>query len=94
MQLADVPAAREDDMKPLTKTQKAVLDFIERHIEKYGYPPVLREICMAFGYRSPNGATCHLRALERKGHIKRSYGKARAIELTDRQAGIPLGSVT
>ena len=34
-----------------------------------------------FGIKSPNGVMCHLRALERKGLIKRSPNKSRAIEL-------------
>jgi SOS-response transcriptional repressor LexA len=88
MQLADVPAASEDDMKPLTPVQKTVLDLIRRHIAKYGRPPSIRELSAKRGVNI-NATAYTLMLLERKGHIKRSYGKARAIELTDRP-GIPL----
>ena len=45
--------------------------------------PTVREIGEQFGIKSPNGVMCHLRALERKGLIRRSPNKSRAIELTE-----------
>lgn len=83
---------------PLTERQKEVLDMIYEKMTKRGYGPTVREIGEEFGITSPNGVMCHLRALERKGFIRRSPNKSRAIELTDKarrsEKGLPLvGSV-
>ena len=47
-----------------------------------GYGPTVREIAEHMDIRSPNGVVGHLRALVRKGLIRRNANKARAIELT------------
>lgn len=67
---------------PLTERQQAVYDLIRDLIVGRGYGPTVREIGEHFGIRSPNGVMCHLKALERKGLIRRSPNKSRAIELT------------
>jgi repressor LexA len=66
----------------LTGRQQAVYDLIRDKIVTRGYGPTVREIGEHFQIRSPNGVMCHLKALERKGLIKRSPNKSRAIELT------------
>jgi len=66
-------------MQGLTKRQKMVLDFINRTITSKGYPPTLREIGSHMGIRSTNGVNDHLRALERKGYLKREDMKSRAL---------------
>jgi repressor LexA len=53
----------------------------------------VREIGQAFDIRSPNGVMCHLKALEKKGLIKREGFSARAIQLVDHRrqgSGVPL----
>lgn len=67
---------------PLTERQQAVYDLIRDLMVGRGYGPTVREIGEHFGIRSPNGVMCHLKALERKGLIRRSPNKSRAIELT------------
>jgi repressor LexA len=66
----------------LTDRQHDVYEMIRSLIVKRGYGPTVREIGEHFGIKSPNGVMCHLRALERKGLIRRSPNKSRAIELT------------
>ena len=66
----------------LTQRQQDVYDLIRGLIVSRGYGPTVREIGENFGIKSPNGVMCHLRALERKGLIRRSPNKSRAIELT------------
>lgn len=66
----------------LTQRQQDVYDLIRGLIVRRGYGPTVREIGENFGIKSPNGVMCHLRALERKGLIRRSPNKSRAIELT------------
>ncbi|BBI62328.1 hypothetical protein HSBAA_36340 [Vreelandella sulfidaeris] len=43
------------------------LIFIVKTMGEFGYPPTRAEIAKALGFRSPNAAEEHLRALERKG---------------------------
>ncbi len=69
-------------MKGLTKRQKVVLDFIQRCIETRGYPPTLREIGAHMDIHSTNGVNDHLKALEKKGFLKRDDMKSRALRPT------------
>ncbi len=69
-------------MQELTERQQLVLQFIEESIVDRGYPPTLREIGARMGIRSTNGVNDHLRALERKGFLKREDMKSRALRPT------------
>ncbi len=81
----------------LTKRQASVYDFIRDKIVNRGYGPTVREIGERFDISSPNGVMCHLKALEKKGLIRRQPNKSRAIELTREAAreasGIPMAGV-
>ncbi len=46
-------------------------------------PPTRAEMCSALGFRSPNAAEEHLRALERKGAIEMLAGSSRGIRIRD-----------
>ncbi|MBN1605136.1 MAG: transcriptional repressor LexA [Polyangiaceae bacterium] len=70
-------------MQGLTRRQEQTLEFIRRSIEQRGYPPTLREIGQYMGIRSTNGVNDHLRALERKGYLRREDMKSRALRLVD-----------
>lgn len=70
-------------MNRLTQQQQTVYDFIRDCMVARGYGPTVREIGLHMGIRSPNGVMCHLRALEKKGMIRRSANKSRAIELAE-----------
>lgn len=63
----------------LTQRQRQILDFITASITERGYPPTLREIGEHFGIRSTNGVNDHLKALEKKGHLRREDLKSRAM---------------
>jgi len=79
-------------MQGLTKRQEQTLDYIRQSIEQRGYPPTLREIGEYMGIRSTNGVNDHLRALERKGYLRREDMKSRALRVvdqTDRSAPPP-----
>ncbi len=65
----------------LTTRQKEILDFIQRTLKAQGYPPTRAEICQHFGFRSPNAAEDHLRALARKGVVELRTGVSRGIHL-------------
>lgn len=73
----------------LTSRQQEILDFIRETQEQAGRPPTRAEICGAFGFRSPNAAETHLRALAAKGAIALEEGRARGIRLLA-ETGLPL----
>ena len=64
----------------LTERQRKVLQFLKRYVSRRGYPPTLREIAQNFRIKWTQGIEKHLRALQKKGYIKRSSG-ARSIEI-------------
>lgn len=66
-------------MKRLTARQREILDYITASIEERGYPPTIREIGKKMGIRSTNGVNDHLKALERKGYLRRDDLKSRAM---------------
>lgn len=74
--------SRQSAQPRLTKRQKMVLDYIKRSIQERGYPPTLREIGAVMSIKSTNGVNDHLRALERKGYLKREDMKSRALRPT------------
>jgi repressor LexA len=67
--------------KKLTARQKQILNFISEFIEKHKFPPTRSELAAHFGFRSPNAAEAHLRALEKKSVIGIERGTARGIAL-------------
>jgi len=67
--------------KGLTARQRQILRFIAEFIEKHKYPPTRAELSAHFGFRSPNAAEAHLRALENKSVIGIERGAARGITL-------------
>ena len=67
--------------KRLTTRQKEILTFISQFIEKNKFPPTRSELSAHFGFRSPNAAEAHLRALEKKSVIGIERGAARGISL-------------
>jgi repressor LexA len=70
-------------MQGLTGRQQQTLEFIRQSIQERGYPPTLREIGEYMGIRSTNGVNDHLRALERKGYLRREDMKSRALKLVE-----------
>lgn len=76
-------------MENLTARQAQVLDIVRRHIVETGYPPTRADIANELGFKSPNAAEEHLRALARKGAIEMVPGTSRGIRLPEEQ-GLPV----
>lgn len=76
-------------MFELTHRQQEILNLIRRQIEKTGLPPTRAEICEALGFKSPNAAESHLRALEAKGVIEMTPGASRGIRIVAQGALAP-----
>ncbi|MCZ7604405.1 MAG: transcriptional repressor LexA [Melioribacteraceae bacterium] len=66
----------------LTKIQKQILDFIIDNKSNIGMPPTLAEIAKHFKYKNRATVQQHLKAIERKGYLKRNPKISRGIELT------------
>ena len=75
----------------LTKRQAEILNFLKDWIEQHGYPPTRAEISTALGFRSPNAAEDHLRALARKQAIEMIPGASRGIRIIE-EAAPPLAA--
>lgn len=65
----------------LTTKQLSILEFIKSEVQNKGYPPSVREICVAVGLKSTSTVHGHLSRLEKKGYIRRDSTKPRAIEI-------------
>jgi repressor LexA len=70
-------------MNELTARQQEIYQWIRSHMERNGVPPTRAELCTAMGFRSPNAAEDHLKALARKGVIELMPGSARGIRLKE-----------
>lgn len=80
-------------MADLTPRQSQILKLIQDFIAETGMPPTRAEIAEELGFRSPNAAEEHLRALQRKGVLELRPGTSRGIQLKDslrEQMGLPL----
>lgn len=82
-------------MRPLTPRQSEVLELVRAHIEATGMPPTRAEIAHQLGFRSPNAAEEHLKALAKKGAIEMVPGTSRGIRILHEEnllefEGLPL----
>lgn len=78
-------------MQGLTPRQQEILQLIKDIILETGMPPTRAEIADKLGFRSPNAAEDHLRALQRKGAIEMIPGSSRGIRVPDMDdEGLPI----
>ena len=75
------PLPDRDEGDGLTARQRAILDAIRDSVERRGYPPSIREICDAAGLASTSSVAHQLRALERKGYLRRDPNRPRAVDV-------------
>jgi len=64
----------------LTDRQREIFDFIKTFIKERGYPPSIREIGAHF-HIYPRAVLDHLRALEKKGYLRRQGTMSRGLEI-------------
>lgn len=69
---------------------------IERYIDRHGFPPGIRDLCVACDVSSTSVMDYRLRQLEAAGRITRTAGKARSIvvmpeddEVVEGGTGVP-----
>ncbi|WP_073481898.1 transcriptional repressor LexA [Streptoalloteichus hindustanus] len=73
------PADNSANTDELTPRQRRVLEVIRDHLERNGYPPSVREIGEAVGLTSTSSVAHQLRALERKGYLRRDPRRPRTV---------------
>jgi len=66
--------------KPNDKQQQ-ILDFVNSEVEEKGYPPSVREICSAVGFKSTSTVHGYLERLEKNGLITKDPTKPRALRV-------------
>jgi repressor LexA len=69
-------------LPPLTARQREVLEFVRQFMATAGYPPTVREIGAHFGF-VPRSIFDHLKALERKGYLRRDGAKSRSLQILE-----------
>jgi len=78
-------------MNNLTSRQAEILAYIKSYQQETGFPPTRSEIAAKMGFKSPNAAEEHLRALARKNAIEMIPGASRGIRLpVDMESGLPV----
>ena len=61
--------------------QKKILDFLNQYLAEKGYPPSIREICKAVGFKSTSTVHSYIKKLEEEGHIEKDATKPRALKV-------------
>jgi repressor LexA len=78
---AVVSAMPEVFAPDLTPRQRRIMEFLRNWGEEHGYPPSVREIGEAVGLVSPSSVAYQLKALERKGYLRRDPNRPRAVDV-------------
>ncbi|HOQ76221.1 MAG TPA: transcriptional repressor LexA [Thermoclostridium sp.] len=63
--------------------QQKILDFVNRQVAEKGYPPSVREICKAVGFRSTSTVHAYIKKLEEEGLVEKDATKPRALRILD-----------
>ena len=72
----------------LTRRQKEIFDFLDKHISRKGYAPTIEEIGEQFGLSSLATVHKHLTNLQKKGLVKRDWNRSRGLELVPTQVAV------
>ncbi len=68
-------------MEKIGEKAKKIWNFIAEFLFRNGYPPTVREIASALGFKSTSAVAFHLTLLERKNYLRKRRGASRSIEL-------------
>lgn len=84
-----VPEPDQDlNVDALPPRQRAVLEVIRTWVERFGYPPSVREIGEAVGLTSTSSVAYQLSVLERKGYLRRDHNRPRALVALSSEADV------
>src|SRR5262245_3145333 len=79
-------------MTALTRKQQEVWTFIAEERQRVGIAPSIREIQKRFAFKSTRSAFDYVKALIRKGYLKRAARTARGLQVME--PGVPLPRAT
>ncbi|HHV94939.1 MAG TPA: transcriptional repressor LexA [Clostridiaceae bacterium] len=65
----------------LNEKEKQILDFLNKQVSEKGYPPSVREICKAVGFKSTSTVHRYLERLAKHGFIHKDPTKPRALKI-------------
>jgi len=68
-------------MSELNDKQRQIIEFVNNEVREKGYPPSVREICQAVGFKSTSTVHGYLEKLRKKGLIEKDPSKPRAIKV-------------
>ena len=74
----------------LNTQEERVFNYIKEKIQDTGYPPSVREICAALGFKSTSSAHQYIARLAEKGYISKDDLKTRAIKIVGAESTIAL----
>ena len=67
--------------KESSDKQQQIINFVNRQVEEKGYPPSVREICSAVGFKSTSTVHAYLEKLKKDGIILKDPTKPRALKV-------------
>lgn len=67
--------------KKSDEMQQKILDFLNEQVRIKGYPPSVREICSAVGFKSTSTVHSYLEKLKKEGLIQKDATKPRALKI-------------
>lgn len=76
--------------KKPTDKQQQILDFVNNQVQEKGYPPSVREICSAVGFKSTSTVHSYLEKLEKSGKIFKDPTKPRALRVVGSKKAYPV----
>ncbi|KOV78105.1 transcriptional repressor LexA [Nocardia sp. NRRL S-836] len=82
-----VQVTQPPDDQSLSVRQRRVLEVVREWVDRFGYPPSVREIGEAVGLTSTSSVAYQLRALERKGFLRRDPSRPRAVGMVPVESG-------
>lgn len=78
------------DGSKLSPKQAKILTFIEKEIARTGRPPTYRDIAKYCGYEAIGTVQDHIKALMKKGFLRKEEGVARGLQLAHRTESIDI----
>lgn len=70
----------------LSEYEQKIIDFVNNEVKTKGYPPSVREICSAVGFKSTSTVHSYLERLKKNGLISKDPTKPRALRVIGSKA--------
>lgn len=85
-QIARLAPRAAPALKPLTRKQRRVFDFVRAYTVTQGCSPTHEVVALHFGFRSLATVSEHLTHLQEKGWVTREYNRAGTLQVTPEAA--------